>query len=185
MEQFVVLIVAWIILALIGQRRKARREAGRHPPPNSPPEAARRSQLEELMRELERAMDPAARGPLGRSAPRPLPSAEDVEERASLERDERVESLEVDVSRPRRVVVAHDEEAVALAERRAALVEEHNRRLTAADHRAFDQRIRQAQADATRTAAAARLGARAASIRDHVIWREILGPPLALRDDGR
>ena len=49
--------------------------------------------------------------------------------------------------------------------------------LTVADHLTFDERIRQEPADHTATA-----GFSPQRLRQAVIWREILGPPLGLRD---
>ena len=85
-------------------------------------------------------------------------------------------SLEEDVSRPQRVEVDKDDEAEAVIARRRAAAEANARPLGRAEHTAFDARIRQEPADATAT--------RATSIRrlrQAIVWREILGPPVSLR----
>ncbi len=120
------------------------------------------------------------RGPLGRHSATQLPSAEDIEERTSLEdqgsleRPGRLGSEELLRSRLR-VVVDQDEAAEAVVQRRIREVEARNRPLNAADHAAFDQTIRQGDAlDAA--------GKRYPTdqLRQAFIWREILGPPKSL-----
>ena len=78
--------------------------------------------------------------------------------------------------RPQRVEVDKDDEAEAVIARRRAAAEANARPLGRAEHTAFDARIRQEPADATAT--------RATSIRrlrQAIVWREILGPPVSLR----
>ncbi len=60
-----------------------------------------------------------------------------------------------------------------------AAAEAQGKPLTKADHRAFDERIRQEPADKTATK-----GYTARQLRDAVVWREILGPPVSLRGEG-
>ena len=86
-------------------------------------------------------------------------------------------SLEEDVQRPERAVVDADDEAEAIAARRIAAAEANARPLGAADHLAFDARIREEPADATATK-----GYSMRRLREAVVWREILGPPVSLRD---
>jgi hypothetical protein len=62
--------------------------------------------------------------------------------------------------------------------RRIAAAEAQGKPLTKADHRAFDARIRQEPADKTATR-----GYTARQLRDAVVWREILGPPVSLREE--
>lgn len=120
------------------------------------------------------------RGPLGRHPDAALPAAEDDEEAVSLD-ELRVRSEPVPLglteaqrrARERQVVDA-DEGADAVVQRRIREAQARNRPHAAADHRAFDQRIR------TEGAAAAPATTRAEQLRQAVIWREILGPPKAL-----
>ena len=79
--------------------------------------------------------------------------------------------------RPGRAEVDSDDEAEAIVARRIAAAEANARPLGAADHLAFDARIRQEPADATATK-----GYTMRQMRDAVVWREILGPPVSLRD---
>jgi hypothetical protein len=145
------------------------------------PDATQREgvKLEELLRELGRTLD-QARGPAGRAPDRRLPPAEDVEERRSLETTApEVGSLETEPARGERAVVDQDDEAERVIQRRLAAAETNLTPLTDADHQAFDQRIRQEPADKTATRAYT-----AKQLRDAVVWREILGPPVSLRGEG-
>lgn len=123
------------------------------------------------------------RGPLGRTARARLPSAEEVEERTSLEEagaGREAGSLEprkVDPSRRRRAIVDRDDAGAAVVQRRLDEAEARNRPHAAVDHRAFDERIRAGEAQ---QAVAKRFdGDR---LKQAVIWREILGPPKALEE---
>jgi hypothetical protein len=134
------------------------------------------ARLEQLLRQLGRTLEEAA-GPVGRPADRALPSAEEQEEGASLEVAPEVQSLETDVARPSRQVVDQDDEAAQIVARRLRAAEAHGAPRTRADHRAFDERIRQEAADKTAVAAS-----RARRLQQGVVWREILGPPVSLRE---
>ncbi|MGH7498725.1 MAG: hypothetical protein ACREL3_07735 [Gemmatimonadales bacterium] len=86
-------------------------------------------------------------------------------------------SLEEEVRRPQRVEVDTDDQAEAVIARRRAAAEANARPLGRADHIAFDERMRREAADATATHAT-----NIAQLRTAVIWSEILGPPIALRE---
>jgi hypothetical protein len=106
-----------------------------------------------------------------------LPEAEDVEERTSLEEEENVVSLETEVTRPARPRYDHDDAAEEVARRRIAAAEARSGELTKAEHLRFDQRIRQEPAEHT---AVRRYTP--AQLRDAIVWREILGPPVSERE---
>jgi hypothetical protein len=182
-----VLGFAWLVINAI-------RKAGSKPPgTGTPPRARSRplppvtgadatqregGQLEALLRELGRTLEQGS-GPVGRAPDRRLPPAEEVEERESLEVNPEVRSLEIDPSRQARAEVDQDDEAERIVARRTAAAEAQGKPLTKADHRAFDERIRQEAADKTATK-----GYTARQLRDAVVWREILGPPVSLRGEG-
>jgi hypothetical protein len=191
----------WFLFNLLSRNRQqppVRRPLPRDPdyrtplPPAAPPSSGdptqrEGSRLEALLREFERALDQAeqrparpapAAGPLGRPAPERLPSAEEVEERESLEEEPEIVSLEEAPLRPVRVAVSQDEAAERVEVRRVAAAEARSGALTRADHLRFDQRIRQEPADAT-----AVRGLTPEELRRAVVWREVLGPPKALRPD--
>jgi hypothetical protein len=164
-------------------RTGARQLPGARPvplPPVTGADATQRegSQLEALLRELGRTLEQGS-GPVGRAPDRRLPPAEEVEERESLEVNPEVRSLERDSTRQARVEVDQDDEAERIVAQRIAAAEAQGKPLTKADHRAFDARIRQEPADKTATK-----GYTTRQLRDAVVWREILGPPVSLRGEG-
>ena len=139
---------------------------------------AEATRLEELLRALgDAAGVPVPEGTVGRPARVPLPSDEEVEERESLEIEEQVLNLETEVKRESRREVDHDDEAEGIIQRRRIAAQDRDRSLSRADHQAFDKKIRQIEPDNTRVAKVQR-----PSLRQAIVWREILGPPLALRD---
>jgi hypothetical protein len=189
----VVVGVVWLLFNLLGRARgesQPRPRTGAQVPQPHPPTARDPSQrdatqregsrLEQLLRELERNLEQAAGGQ-GRTTVRlptpPLPDDEDVEERGSLEVPERVVSLETGVKRPERVTYDQDSGAEDLVRRRIAAAEARSGALTKAGHKAFDTQIRQEPADHT---AVRRYTT--AQLRDAIVWREILGPPVSERD---
>ena len=160
------------------------------------------SRLEQLLRELERSLeevggtqpapsssstppssrfpDPASKRsmPPSRVPAAGLPSAEEVENRESYDDEPvRVVSLEGEVHRPQRLRVIQDEAAEELVRRRIEAARARDRALTKADHEAFDARIRREPADHT---AVRRFTP--AQLRDAIVWREILGPPVSERE---
>ena len=111
----------------------------------------------------------------------PLELDEEVEDTESLEVEPEVRSLETTVTRPARVEFDQDDGAEALVASRIRWAEDHGKRKTMAEHRAFDEAVRAAAGPAPRDPAA---DARAV-LRKRIIWNEILGKPLALRDKPR
>lgn len=194
MEQLVGLAILWLLMSLFAgaRKRQQQQQQRRRPPPPlggagpkaTSPDASQRegSFLEQMLQEMQieaRGSRSGSAGPMGRAAERPLPGAEEVEERAVLGGGRPAVSLEQAATSYRRPVVDLDLESAAAAERRVTEAEERNRALTLADHRAFDRKIRATRA-AEPSSSAANDRAR---LRQAVVWREILGPPAALRDD--
>jgi hypothetical protein len=176
------LALIWAFFKLVSRSREESSPApGGRPPPrptagNDPSQQEGRA-LERFLRELERAANQGAAGPAGRPAGRPLPPAEDVEEREVLEVAPEVETLEREPRRAQRARVDQDDEAEQVIARRAASAAARSGGQTAADHRKFDQQIRQQPADHTATRALT-----PQQLRDAIVWREILGPPVSERD---
>ena len=197
-----VLGIVWLIFNLLSQARGGsrpkptglpQRQGPRPDGPagaGTPPDATQRegSRLEQFLRELERNLEqaggtrpaPSSRAPV--PAPRPpapsLPGAEEVEERESLEEPARVVSLETDVPRRGRPVYDQDTGAEELVRRRIEAARTRDRAHTRADHQAFDARIRQEPADHTAVRRYTQ-----AQLRDAIVWREILGPPVSEREE--
>lgn len=150
------------------------------PPPRLPPKPVQSKPLPSRRppppRRKEVVQD--ERGPMGRRGRMELASAEEVEERTSLEGGslEQPESLEnFDDAHRHRPVLDQDDDAEAVVQRRIEAAEARNREHREVDHRAFHARIR---GGAAAPGAAQRYSP--AKLREAVIWREILGPPKAL-----
>jgi hypothetical protein len=146
-----------------------------------PPRAPDATQLEgerlqQLLQQLGRTLEDAA-GPAGRLPDRSLPPAEEQEERDSLEVTPEVRSLEQESGRAVRAEVDQDDEAALVVEQRRQAAEAHLAPRTRAEHQAFDARLRAEPADKTAVAPS-----RSQRLREAIIWREILGPPVSLRD---
>jgi hypothetical protein len=130
--------------------------------------------LELVLREFQRALEGAASGP----GDIQLPEAEEEEERQSLEVEPEVRSLEQDVRREARRRVDQDDEAEQIEVRRIQAAAARDATRTRADHAQFDQKIRQEPADHTATR-----GYTTKQLRDAVVWREVLGPPVSMREE--
>ena len=192
MDPTVVLIlgVLWFIVNVVtGLKKKDQ------PPPRAPrrepletgqslPDATQSegSRLERILRQVERAMEEAEAAPT-RPAPQ-LPQRdeqvlyddEDVEERQSLETEPEVVSLEEVVHRPRRQEYTQDEGAERLVEKRISAAALRDTARTRADHIEFDREIRKEPAEHTGT-----VGYTTKQLREAIVWREILGPPVSER----
>jgi hypothetical protein len=127
---------------------------------------------------MAKAMDEA--GPLGRHGRVRLPSAEEMEDRESLEESgalvaaARLEDLDP-VPRHQRIEVDQDDGAEALVQRRIREAEARNTAFSAADHARFHEKIRQ-----TESKPADGIGLTVTQLRQALVWKEILGPPKAL-----
>ena len=184
---FILLAVLWFLVNLFTSSRRKQVPPSR-PPTQRPPEPRtirvgmdpsqqEGSRLERMLRDLQQTLEDAAETQ-GESLPSfPLPPREDVEEAASLEVEPEVRTLEGEVRRETRRRVDQDDDAADIEARRiqAAAARDHAR--TRADHVAFDKQIRQEPADHTATR-----GYTTQQLRDAVVWREILGPPVGLRE---
>jgi len=144
----------------------------------SPHDAA----LSDFRRELERVMGvhvEEEHGPAGRLSPVGLESAEEIEERDSLEEEPVVVTLETTGDRGvREDVDQEDQLADLLQQRRLGVAEAHSRPLTRADHQRFDRSIRATSAPARKPAEPV---TGRPSMRQAFIWSEILGKPVSER----
>jgi hypothetical protein len=94
----------------------------------------------------------------------------------SLEREPEVASLEEVVRRPGRGEYSQDAGAEQLVQRRINAAALRDTARSKADHIQFDERIRKEPADQTSTR-----GYTTKQLRDAIVWREILGPPVSER----
>jgi hypothetical protein len=168
---FVALVIFNVIRGAARMGDQTRRTPGA-PRPDSLPGA--NTDFLEVLRALE--LERARTVPYGR--PKRLPGATPAEP-VEPELDEEAKLVEVDAGRLARNEESRDAASLEAARRRRLAVEQRERPRTAADHAAFDARIR-AEADHT---AAEPPGDRGARLRDAMIWNELLGRPVSLRDD--
>jgi hypothetical protein len=178
-----VLALIWFVVNLLsGARRKTQTKPQVPRPQPSPPGRAplsdptqrEGSRLELVLREFERALEQARQpSPTGMS----LPEAEEFEERQSLEVEPEIRSLEEDVHREARRRIDQDDDAEQIEVRRIQAAAARDATRTRADHAEFDKRIRQEPADHTATR-----GYTAQQLRNAVVWREVLGPPVSMRE---
>lgn len=189
----------WFVFNLLRQGAKTGTGARRPVPPRLPGEpsdptapsgldATQRegAQLEVLLGGLKRSLEEVARAK-GQKTPskptvQPTPSTRSTKpDRTASARTREVvvrrSNAEEGVARPE-AEVDQDDQAEQVAARRIAAAEARSGALTDADHSRFKQQIRKEPADHTAVRAYT-----AQQLRDAVIWREILGPPVALRGD--
>lgn len=194
MELFFLLLLFFIASLVQQAAQKQKRGGGRRPPrvrqrparrlpPEAAPPAEQPQSIRDLFAEVRRAMEEAERRARGElEPPPPAPPEEEgfeeeaFEERGSLEEEPEVRSMEVEVRRPERAVVDLDSQAERVIRERRRWAEQRERTRTAAEHRAFDERIREP------AAAPAAAPDRGAELRRLFVWREILDKPLALRE---
>ena len=185
-DTVLVLGALWFLVNLVaGLKRKSRppaRPQARDPVTPAPlsqsdPTQREGSRLQQVLREFERALDQAESA--GRDVRLPFPG-EEVEERESLEAEPEVVSLEREVRRAPRQEFTQDADAEQLVARRITAASARDATRTKADHIKLDSQIRQEPADHTATR-----GYTPEQLRRAVVWREILGPPVSLRDESR
>jgi hypothetical protein len=174
----------WFVVGLLGRagkKNQGTRPSRPHSPrplPESPgtdPTQQEGSRLEVIFRQMQRALEEGQQG--NRPAPaRPRPTYEDVGEGRSLEAEAEVVSLETEVFRQGRRRVDQDDEAEQIEARRIKAAAARDTARSPVDRAAFDERIRQEPAEHT-----ASRGYTAKQLRDAMVWREILGPPVSLR----
>lgn len=186
---WLILAVLWLLLNLMTKGKEKRPQPRARPLPPTPDASQQEgSRLETMLRELQRALEESAgvEQPRTLSFPGPerprrqarlaLPGDEDIEDRETLEAEPEVVSLETDVRRAPRRRVDQDEGAEDIEAQRIQAAAARDRATTKVDHAAFDKRIRQEPADKTATRYTAR------QLRDAMVWREILGRPVSMRD---
>jgi hypothetical protein len=190
------LAAIWFVVNLISNARRKPVPPGRPKPapptrPNMPSRPEPRivrsgadatqqegSRLEQVLRNLQQTLEEAAQTEYRTTIQ--LPSDEEVEERASLEVEPEVRSLDEEVHREVRRRVDREEEVGDIEGRRVKAAAERDSARSRVDHAAFDQKIRQEAADHTATRPYT-----AKQLRDAIVWRELLGPPVSLREEER
>jgi len=102
----------------------------------------------------------------------------EAEQPISLEAQPEIVSLEHEVRRAPRREFTQDDDAENLVQRRILAAAARDTARASVDPRQLDQRISKEQTDHTATRAYT-----AQQLRHAVVWREILGPPVSLRDE--
>ncbi len=193
-----VLALVYMAVAVVARLvKKARQRQGERPMEHQPRvvPATRRppETMDELLREMREQLGELGgieRGPVmtGGRGSAPGGESEEVEwqgeEAISLETVPQMVSLETDVVEAAPVDRGYDDGVHEIVRQRRADAESRNRAWRPADHKAFDARVRAVAppplVDATVTA---RRSTR--QLRDAIIWKEILGPPLGWPDRDR
>ena len=187
-------VIAWMVISALREAAQKLPRPPREPRTGLPESSGTIADASPTLRELLEAIEAAQRPRVPRQPPerprvqpprrppvepprRPTAQpAEFTEDTTSLE-DMREE---VAPARAVREEVDLDLESIEVARRRREAVAERERPRTTVDHAAFDARIRAQPADATAVAPPA---GRSATLREAMIWREILGPPRSLSDE--
>jgi hypothetical protein len=180
---FVILAIVWFVVSLISQAGKKSQGQRRAPQPQPSPRPRDSSgldpsqqegtRLELVLRQVQRALEDAATEGGVRTSPQ---RHEEMEEARSLELEPEVTSLEKMAPRARRQEVDQDDQAEQVAARRIKAASARDVAYSAVARPKVDERIQQQAADHTATA-----GYTAKQLRDAIVWREILDPPVSLR----
>jgi hypothetical protein len=177
---FIVIGALWFVLTLITRAKGKLPRPGQPGTPDYPrptplpsrpdPTQQEGIRLQRVLGDLRRALEEAAQTASPSDAP--VAGGEPRNRIESLERGREIRSLE----REREAVDFDDEAAGVEAQRIQAAAERNEGRKPGAKQPTAT--VRQEPADNTRTP-----GYSAKQLRDAVVWREILDPPLALRNE--
>jgi hypothetical protein len=179
----------WFVVGLIGRAGKkgTGTQRPRQPQPPRPlprsfgtdPTQQEGSRLELVLRQVQRALEEADDAQFPQRQKEVLGRRyEQSEEGRSLEAEPEVASMETGFSRPGRKRVDQDDQAEEIESRRVKAAAARDVARSPADRTKFDERIRKEPAEHT----AAR-GYTAKQLRDAMVWREILAPPVSLRPE--
>jgi hypothetical protein len=185
LEGLLLLAALWFFLNLINKAGKAQRPQlpERRPvqprslPTTVDPTQQEGSRLELVLRELQRSLEEAAGVPVERPAPAEQRYPEQAyEEPSSLEEEPEITSLEQEVHREARRRIDLDDEAAEIEARRIQAAAARYTKRTPVPEAIEQTEIKQEPADHTATRSYT-----AKQLRDAVVWREILGPPVSER----
>jgi hypothetical protein len=178
-----VFVAVWFLVSLLGRAgrragsppKRSRRADGPPARPTSGLDATQRegSRIELMLREFQRTLEEANQA--ARPGKPPIRVRYELPDARSLETEPEVTSLEGEVRRPDRREVDQDEEAEQVAARRIDAAAARDQAVRPAV-RTPREEIRPEPADHTAVPAYT-----AKQLRDAVVWREILGPPVSER----
>lgn len=192
----IALFILWAVVSLLGRSAQGKKAPRKPTPAQDPTEilvgqqrrdrpASRTGQpttFDELLAEMRGELDRARQAEHGETVSqetwqRQLPESEAIEDTTSLEEEVEVVSLEVEPHRPERPVEISQSDAMqVLVQKRIDAAELRNREWRLEDHRRFDQAIREAKVVKVR-----RISPAHQSLRQAMIWNEVLQPPVSLR----
>ena len=167
MGEFLFLAILFVVGGLLqnaGKRRRQESGTSRGPTEAEPGGGGVLAEFQKALEEMKRANEGATVG------------EDDEVEAVSREVLPEVRSLEDLSPRAERVVVDQDEAIEALEAKRAEWAEARARSHSREDHRAFDAKIR------TPAVVAAAAPDRRVELRRMIVWQEVLGKPVSLRD---
>ena len=176
----------WVLQVLRTGGQGTVRRGPQAPMPRPPgPDASQREgeRLEGLLRGLQGRLEQAGAGTRGKTTiviKRPAPAPEPVRRRSKPGRPRPPEPAETVEAASLEAPVDREAEAEALERRRLEAVAARNEELTDSDHAAFEARIREEDAAGRSRTAARRLTP--GQLREAIVWNEILGPPVGLRE---
>jgi hypothetical protein len=183
----ILLAALWFLLSLIskaqrkpqeGQRPRPREPMRPRPLPSTQDTTQREgNRLELVLRELQRSLE---QGTLPDWAEEPVTPEQHPAEPESLEVEPEVRSVEGEVRREVRRRVDQDDDAAEIEARRIRAAAARDSVSAKRERVVVDTQIRQEPADHTAARAYT-----SQQLRDAVVWREILGPPVGLRGDER
>lgn len=179
----ILLAVLWIVVSLIGRAAEKKREAPKLPRREPGRPTQRAETFEDLLAEMRGELERARQAEQGGTATMEYGTheeswQEEVEDIETLEREAEVVSLEVEPTIFERPRGDASLEAQRLIQERVAAAERRNREWRLEDHRRFDQAIRAPMPAPARRATMPGTG----SLREAIVWREILDKPVSLRD---
>jgi hypothetical protein len=172
---FLVLGAAWFLLNLLSNSRRKTQQPGLSTPPPEPPRRVTfdRTQqegrrLDLLLRDFQQNLEAANR----------TAAAKEGESLESLDPETDAQSSERELRRAGRVEVDQDDLAEQVVARRISAAEARDTPAGKTERSRPKQEIRAEVADKT-----AVQGYTVKQLRDAVVWGEILGPPVGLRDE--
>ena len=186
----IALFVLWALASLFGRaaqgkKQRQQRRSTTSLPQRSDQEVSRPGQpttFDELLAEMRGQLEQGQQAKQHEAQERAtwqhqLPDYEEIEDTTSLEIEPEVVSLEVEPYHVERARIDQAAATEALVQQRIAAAELRNREWRLEDHRRFDQKIRESSEVTVR-----RVSPATRSLRQAMIWNEVLQPPVSLRD---
>ena len=164
-------ILFLVLLFVVGGLLQAAGKRRRLETPGTRPTGLESSGSGGMLAEIQKAIDE-----MKRAAEATAADEDDEVEAVSREVEPETRSLEDLTPRAERVIVDQDDAIEAIAAKRVEWAEARSRSHSSADHRAFDTKVR--SPDAVVSNAPDRL----AELRRMIVWQEVLGKPVSLRD---